>query len=108
MLRWGAQAAGSSLPEKPPAGLGGVGWTPLGPPERRPLFVYGEVHDRFARVMIECEDGSEVDALLVNCSEKLGFNMYVGLTQEEPLKVVATATTGERVTGDLRPPSART
>lgn len=103
MLRCSGGAMGTSLPEKPPADIGGVGWGRLGPDEDpRSVFVYGEIHDRFDRVAIKCASGAEVDAVLVNCSETLGFNIYVGNAPEEPVNLVATTTSGERVTRDLR------
>jgi len=102
-LRSGRCAMGTSLPEKPPADLGGVGWGHFGTDEDpRSVFVYGEIHDRFDGVAIKCANGAEVDAVLVNCNETLGFNMYVGNAPEEPVNVVATTTSGERVTRDLR------
>jgi hypothetical protein len=70
--------------------------------------VYGEVHDRFEKVVIECKDGTQIDALLVICKEALGFNMYVGVAPEEPIKVVATTESGERAVWDLRPPGTGT
>ncbi len=51
---------------------------------------------------IKCANGAELHAVLVNCSETLGFNLYVGNAPEEPVNVVATTTSGERVTRDLR------
>jgi hypothetical protein len=48
MLRSAGGAMGTSLPEKPPVDLGGVGWGHLWPDEDpRSVFVYGEIHDRF-------------------------------------------------------------
>ena len=57
-------------------------------------WLVGEVRAGYDRVVIECDDGSQFEASVVDCQDRLGFNIYVAVTRSWPVRVLASAPDG--------------
>ena len=59
------------------------------------LWAYGEIQAGFDKVLIECDDGITIEAHIVDCEQRFGFNFYVAVTPGEPVKVTASSFGGD-------------
>jgi hypothetical protein len=73
-----------------------------------PFWVFGEVATEFDEVRVTCENGTVVDAVIVPCDGRFGYNYHVARLPDRPFEMTALTPDGECFTKALagwgRPP----
>lgn len=62
--------------------------------------VYGKVAFGFDRVQLDCDTGPTVEAIVVECTDYLPYNHYIGEVVSRVIRVSATGTDGQTATMD--------
>ena len=70
-----------------------------------PFQVHGEVAAGYNEVSLICRDGSQVDSIVLDCIEVLGFNVHVAEVPSFPLRTVASNDSGHAVSMLIGQPS---
>lgn len=60
------------------------------------LLMNGEVQSTVARVTVECDYETEVDATIVDCTSRFGFNYFIAVPPNRVKRVVATSVDGSQ------------
>jgi hypothetical protein len=66
-----------------------------------PFWLFGEVAAEFDAVRIACENGTVVDAVIVSCNGRFGYNYQVARLPDRPVEMTASTPDGERFTKAL-------
>jgi len=90
----GKTNAGSHVREllEEPITFAGFHWSTT-PNGSRLLLFHGEVQSLFDQVTVMCGDGARVQAKVVDCSSRFGYNYFVAVVEGDPsLEAIAEST----------------